>query len=147
MGSEFAWFAPRKALSDCNGDPLGQIDYANVKNTLAGSPLNTKITGSVSQVTNTDGTSTVSVKLNTTNAYAIAYCFDPNTGNCSAPAPCFGSLKFNGTATGALRAITGFPDGTRGTMSIISIATNHVVGRAGRNGRLTADLITISPGK
>jgi hypothetical protein len=61
------------------------------------------------------------------------------------------SLKFNGAATGALRALYGVADGTPGTMSIIQITTAKVVGLAGRGDSggvgITANYVTVLPAK
>ena len=65
---------------------------------------------------------------------------------CPAPAPCFKSFKFSGTATGPLR-MPYFPAGTLGTMSIAQTNTLHLVGLAKRTGGITADNVTISPTK
>lgn len=77
---EFAWTTPSSSLQDCTGWPFGQIDYAGVKDKLivagGGSSLNPVFTGSVTQTPNADGTSTVSVSLTTTHAYAVGYCYD-----------------------------------------------------------------------
>ncbi len=193
------WTAYRSSMQDCIGEPFAFIDYAGLDNAFivanGGTNLATTTSGSVHQADNGDGTSTVSVELNTTKAQSIAYCFNPTTGIvtgpyfghtvseilaggvtpalgsshmsavftivgsgrtaplpdleaitavCPAPAPCFKSLKFTGTAEGPLQVIFGVREGTLGKMSIEQISTFHLVGRAGIDGS-TAEFVQVQP--
>jgi hypothetical protein len=88
-GGYFAFSSSRSPMPNCDGQPLGKVDYAGVTNAFivahGGPSLGTTITGSVHQSDNGDGTSSVSVELDATNALSFAACLDPNTGNVAGP--------------------------------------------------------------
>jgi hypothetical protein len=199
------WTAFRKPMPNCptgtssDGFPFGEVDFAGLNNAWivlnGGTSLGTTESGYVHQTDNGDGTSTVSVQLDTTNAQSVVFCdedgnlagpyfgytaheilaggvtpalanshlsavftivgtgpaaplpdFDSMLSSiCPAPAPCFKTLKFTATGTGALRSIFGVPEGTPGTMSIEQTATFHFVGRAGRIDGASAEFVTVQP--
>ena len=87
----FYWVTARSSLPTGTGCDVtaagpyvfGIVDYLGTFNTTNGMGLPTTVSGSVSQSPNKDGTtSTVSVQLDTTNAYALGGCETPdfNTG-------------------------------------------------------------------
>jgi hypothetical protein len=88
QGSFLAWASDRSTLANCSGSPFGFIDYAGIRNAFiiadGGQSLGTTMSGSVHQKDNGDGTSTVSVQLDTTNAMAVGACVD-SFGNISTP--------------------------------------------------------------
>jgi hypothetical protein len=79
------WYAYRTSLPGCPGGasgpyPAGFVDYAGYWTTYLASygiSLGTTMSGAVHQKDNGDGTSTVSVQLDTTNAIAWASCYPP----------------------------------------------------------------------
>lgn len=84
QGAEFFFLALTKGskLPNCptpGSEPAGFVDYLGQDASAA--QVGTKITGTVEQTNNGDGTSTIHVDLDTTNAVASASCYNLATGN------------------------------------------------------------------